>query len=111
MFGRGKHSEPVPADSTNKHEGEGYAAGNIRIERLPGGKGRRVEILLIECGTGEAIFKAYYKTRLQSDFAAFEDAKVRVNDYLVEEKLVLHDELTTNAELPSVSNVQKGSRW
>ena len=109
MFGRGKHSEPVPADSTNKHEGEGYAAGNIRIEKLP--EGRRVEILLIECGTGEAIFKAYYKTRLQSDFAAFEDAKVRVNDYLVEEKLVLHDSLTTNAQLPSISNIPKGSRW
>lgn len=106
---RGKHAEAIPADST--HKLDGYVAGNIRMERLPLDKGRRVEILLIDCATGETIFKAHYKTHLQSDFAAYEDAKVRVNDYLVEEKLVLQDELTTNADLPTITNVNKGSRW
>lgn len=107
--GNGRHSEAIPADST--HKLEGYAAGNVTIERLPKEQGRRVEIVLIACDTGETLFKASYKTHFQSDFPAFEDAKVRINDYLVEEKLVLHDELTTNADLPSISVHQRGGRW
>lgn len=106
MLGRGKN-EPVPAETRLK--GKGFAAGNVSISRMP--EGRRVEIILIACDTGETIFKAAYRTRLNTDFAAFEDAKTRVNDYLVEEKLVLHDELTTNAQLPSVTSHLRGSRW
>ncbi|MCH4828077.1 hypothetical protein [Planococcus halocryophilus] len=104
---RGKGSDAIPADNTQKLEG--YAAGNIRIERLP--DYRRVEIILIACDTGETIFKAHYKTQLKSDYAAYEDAKIRINDYLVEEKLVLHDELTTNAELPTITTHLRGGRW
>lgn len=107
--GSGKHNDAIPADST--HKLEGYAAGNVKIDRLPKEQGRRVEIVLIACDTGETLFKAQYKTQLQSDFAAFEDAKTRINDYLVEEKLVLHDELTTNADMPSVTVHQRGGRW
>ena len=107
---KGKGAEPVPADDYGI-KGEGYAAGNVRIEKLPQGKGRRVEIILIACDTGETIFKAAYHTHLKSDFAAFEDAKIRINDYLVGEELVLQDELTTNAAMPSVVTHQRGGRW
>lgn len=109
MFGRGKN-EPIPAE-THHVKAEGYAAGNVTINKLPLGKGRRVEIILIDCDTGETIFKAAYNTHLKSDFAAFQDAQVRINDYLVGEELVLHDELTTNAQLPTITTHQRGGRW
>lgn len=106
MFGRGKHSE-IPADSTNKLEG--YIAANISIAKKPAY--REVSIIIIDCVTGDTLNKMTFHTKARSDFAAHNIAMDLINAYAATEGLVLHDEPTTNANLPSITSHRRGNRW
>lgn len=105
---KGKGAEPLPADSTHKLE-EGYIAANISIAKKP--KYREVTVLIIDCVTGDTVYKSTFRTNARSDYAAHNIAMDLINAYAATEGLVLHDEPTSNAAMPYVRNVQKGSRW
>lgn len=104
---RGKGGEQIPADSTNKLDG--YIAANISIAKKPAH--REVTVLIIDCGTGDTVYRTTFRTNARSDYAAHNYAMDLINAYAATERLSLHDEPSTNADLPSISNVSKGSRW
>lgn len=104
---RGKGSGEIPADST--HKLDGYIAANISITKKP--KHREVNVLIIDCATGDTVYKSSYRTNARSDFAAHNRAIEEISAYAVTEGVVLHDEPTSNADLPSVTSHLRGSRW
>lgn len=107
LFGRGKGSEPVPGDSKNAMEG--YVAANISITKKPAY--REVSIIIIDCVTGDTLYKSQFRSKARNDFAAHSHALDEINAFNVTEGYVLHDEPTTNAQLPSVTTHQRGGRW
>ncbi|MCH4825597.1 hypothetical protein [Planococcus halocryophilus] len=104
---RGKASEAIPADSTNSMKG--YVAANISITKKPAY--REVSIIVIDCVTGDTLYKSQFRSKARNDFAAHNHALDNINAYLVTEGYVLHDEPTTNADLPSITSHLKGGRW
>lgn len=104
---KGKGSEAIPADSTNALDG--YVAANISITKKPAY--REVSILIIDCVTGDSLYKSTFRSKARNDFAAHSHALAEINAYLVTEGYVLHDEPTTNANLPSVTSHLIGGRW
>lgn len=95
------------ADSTEKLDG--FIAANISVTKKP--QYREVTVLIIDCATGDTLYKTTYRTKARSDYAAYNFAIDLINVYAVTENVVLQDTPTTNAQLPSITVHQKGGRW
>lgn len=102
----GKGGEPLPADSTNKLDG--YCAANISIAKKP--QYREVLIIIIDCASGETVYKASYRSKAHSDFGAHNVAVDMIRAYAADNGYVLMDEPTSNAQLPSVTTHLKNRR-
>lgn len=101
------NGDTIQADSTNAQDG--YVAANISITKKP--SYREVQILIIDCVTGDTLYKSQFRSKARNDFAAHSHALDEINAYNVSEGYVLHDEPTTNADLPSVTTHLRGGRW
>lgn len=106
LFGRnGKHNE-IP-DSTEKQEG--YVSANISVTKKP--QYREISIIVVDAANGDTVYKASFRSKTRSDYAAYNTAMDMINAFLAQEGLFLAQEPSTNADLPSITSHQRGGRW
>ncbi|WP_088006574.1 hypothetical protein [Indiicoccus explosivorum] len=108
LFGMGRGKEkPLPAGA---QADAGTVTAHVTVKPAPD-KRRNVEIIVIDCNSGDTLFKARYVSALKSDFAAYNAACARIDGFVAESELYLLEAPATNAIMPSIKNVEKGSRW
>lgn len=106
LFGRnGKHNE-IPDSTETK---EDYVSANISVTKKPAY--REISIIVVDAANGDTVYKASFRSKVRSDYGAYNTAMDMINAFLAQEGLYLAQEPTTNAELPSVTVHQRGGRW
>ncbi|MDJ0332115.1 hypothetical protein [Planococcus sp. S3-L1] len=103
---RGKNDE-IPQDSTQA--GSDYVSANISVAKKPGYC--EISIIVVDAANGDTVYKASFRSKVRSDYAAYNTAIDMINVFLAQEELFLAQEPTTNAALPSITTHQRGGRW